>query len=159
MKKIKIFAMLDVGIIVVLLFLTYITDYIQKNDTGIYAGLSPIGFGSVLFLLIFFIAAAILILLLYIIITVHFINKSMKPLKIIAIIDGVIIIVSIFALSMLNYFYSVRNLPLNWEGSFLFNVFSRSLLIALPILAFIAIVCISVFISKKIKINRKRNRL
>lgn len=156
MKKIKIFAMLDVGIVVILLFLTYITDYIQRHDTSIYAGLSPIGFWSVLFLIIFFIAVAILILLLYIIITVHFINKSMKPLKIIAMLDVVIIIVSVFAMSMLNYFYSIRNLPLNYGVSFLFDVFSWSLLIALPILAFIAIVGISVFIIKKIKYEQKK---
>lgn len=151
MKKIKFFAMIDVGIMAILLFLTYITDYIQNHDTSIYAGLSTIGFWSVLFLLTFFIAAAILVLLLYIIISVHFINKSMKPLKIIAIIDGVIIIVSDIGLSVLNYFYSIRNFPTNWAVSLGFDVFSWGWIISLSILAFIAIVCISVLIIRKVK--------
>lgn len=151
MKKIKFFAMIDVGIMAILLFLTYITDYIQNHDTSIYAGLSTIGFWSVLFLLTFFIAAAILVLLLYIKISVHFINKSMKPLKIIAIIDGVIIIVSDIGLSVLNYFYSIRNFPTNWAVSLGFDVFSWGWIISLSILAFIAIVCISVLIIRKVK--------
>lgn len=151
MKKIKFFAMIDVGIMAILLFLTYITDYIQKHDTSIYAGLSTIGFWSVLFLLTFFIAAAILVLLLYIIISVHFINKSMKSLKIIAIIDGVIIIVSNVGLSVLNYFYSIRNFPTNWVVSLGFDVFSWGLIISLSILSFITIVCISVLIIRKVR--------
>lgn len=159
MKKIKIFAMIDMGIMVILLFLIYITDYIQRHDTRINVGLSPIGFWNIIFLFIFLIAAAILILLLYIIITVHFINRSMKPLKIIAMIDAVIIIVSVFAISMLNYFYSIRNLPLNYGVSFLFDVFSWSLLMALPILPFIILVSISVFITKKIKYEQKKNKM
>lgn len=151
MKKIKIFAMIDVCIMVVFLLLTYITEYIQRHDTSEFAGLSPRGMLSVLFLLVFFIAAAILALLLYIIISIYFINRSMKPLKIIAIIDGVIIIVSDIGLSVLNYFYSIRNFPTNWAVSLGFDVFSWGWIISLSILAFIAIVCISVLIIRKVK--------
>lgn len=151
MKKIKIFAMIDVCIMVFFLLLTYITEYIQRHDTSEFAGLSRRGMLSVLFLLVFFIAAAILALLLYIIISIYFINRSMKPLKIIAIIDGVIIIVSYIGLSVLNYFYSIRNFPTNWAVSLGFDVFSWGWIISLSILAFIAIVCISVLIIRKVK--------
>ncbi|MBD5136541.1 MAG: hypothetical protein HDT39_11370 [Lachnospiraceae bacterium] len=156
MKKLQIIAIVDVGIMVGMLLLAYITDYIQRHDEGMYSGLSPMGFWSVMFLMSFFIASAILTLLLYIIISIHFINKSVKPLKIIAIIDGVVMIVSVFAMSVLNYIYSTKGLPSKWIGSFLIDVFSLSLLISLAVLAFIMTVFISVYIIRRIKSNNNK---
>ncbi|MCM1106973.1 MAG: hypothetical protein NC355_08510 [Blautia sp.] len=78
MKKIKIFAIIDAVIMAGFMFLICITEYIHKQDTSIYAGLSPMTFASTIFLLGFLIAAAILVLLLCITVTAHFINKGNK---------------------------------------------------------------------------------
>lgn len=50
---------LDIGILIISLLLMFITNFVHKQDTGMYAGLSPMVFCGTLFMMISFLAAEV----------------------------------------------------------------------------------------------------